>query len=81
MDAIRAALQAAVDEVDTQMSMWNAESALMRINAAPVGDWVVVPEQLRAVLRLDRKFLCQDSSRSVEQTVAQAPQWPVWPKS
>ena len=51
-DAIRAALQAAVDEVDTQMSMWNAESALMRINAAPVGDWVVVPEQLRAVLRL-----------------------------
>jgi thiamine biosynthesis lipoprotein len=51
-DAIRAALQAAVDEVDTQMSMWNAESALMRINAAPVGDWVMVPEQLRSVLRL-----------------------------
>ena len=51
-DAIRAALQAVVDEVDTQMSTWNAESALMRINAAPVGDWVVVPEQLRAVLRL-----------------------------
>ena len=51
-DAIRAALQAAVDEVDKQMSTWNAESALMRINAAPVDDWVVVPEQLRAVLRL-----------------------------
>ena len=49
-DAIRAALQAAVDEVDTQMSTWNAESALMRINAAPVGDWVVVPEQLRAAV-------------------------------
>lgn len=51
-DAIRAALQAAVDEVDTQMSTWNAASALMRINAAPVGDWVMVPEQLRSVLRL-----------------------------
>jgi len=51
-DAIRAALQAAVDEVDAQMSTWKPDSALMRINAAPVGDWVVVPEQLRTVLSL-----------------------------
>lgn len=51
-DAIRAVLQAAVDEVDTQMSTWKPDSDLMRINAAPVGDWVVVPEQLRAVLSL-----------------------------
>jgi len=51
-DAIRAALQAAVNEVDSQMSTWKPDSALMRINAAPVGDWVVVPEQLCAVLGL-----------------------------
>ena len=51
-DPIRAALQAAVDEVDAQMSTWNAGSALMRLNAAPVGVWVAVPERLRAVLRL-----------------------------
>ncbi|GAW35471.1 thiamine biosynthesis lipoprotein ApbE precursor [Roseovarius sp. A-2] len=51
-DAIRAVLQAAVDEVDTQMSIWKPDSDLMRINAAPVGDWVMVPEQLRSVLRL-----------------------------
>jgi FAD:protein FMN transferase len=51
-DAIRAVLQAAVDEVDTQMSTWKPDSDLMRINAAPVGEWVMVPEQLRSVLRL-----------------------------
>lgn len=49
---IRAALQAAVDEVDGQMSTWNAGSDLMRLNAAPVGEWLVVPAQLNAVLRL-----------------------------
>ncbi len=51
-DTIRAALQAAVEEVDGQMSTWNAGSDLMRINAAPVGQWVPVPERLRHVLRL-----------------------------
>lgn len=49
---IRAALQAAVDEVDDQMSTWNADSDLMRLNAAPVAEWVAVPAQLAAVLRL-----------------------------
>lgn len=49
---IRAALQAAVEEVDSQMSTWNAGSDLMRLNAAPVGEWVAVPVQLAAVLRL-----------------------------
>ena len=51
-DLLSTALQAAVDEVDTQMSTWNAGSDLMRLNTAPVGDWVAVPERLRAVLRL-----------------------------
>lgn len=51
-DPIRAALQAAVDDVDTQMSTWKPDSDLMRLNAASVGEWVVAPERLCAVLRL-----------------------------
>jgi thiamine biosynthesis lipoprotein len=50
--AIEAALQAAVDEVDMQMSTWTPDSDLMRLNAAPVGAWVAIPDHLRAVLRL-----------------------------
>jgi FAD:protein FMN transferase len=49
---VRAALQAAVDEVDAQMSTWNPASDLMRLNAAPVGAWVAVPDRLHEVLRL-----------------------------
>jgi thiamine biosynthesis lipoprotein len=49
---IRAALQAAVEEVDGQMSTWNAGSDLMRLNAAPVGSWVETPARLAEVLRL-----------------------------
>ncbi len=49
---VQAALQTAVDEVDAQMSTWKPDSDLMRINAAPVGDRVAVPERLRHVLRL-----------------------------
>ncbi|WP_272003220.1 FAD:protein FMN transferase [Roseovarius sp. ZX-A-9] len=51
-DPIRAALQAAVDEVDGQMSTWKPDSDLMQINAARVGQWVAVPEHLGHVLRL-----------------------------
>ena len=49
---LRAALQAAVTEVDQQMSTWKPDSDLMRINAAPVGDWIDVPARLMDVLRL-----------------------------
>lgn len=34
------------------MSTWKRDSDLMRLNAAPVGDWTAVPERLRAVLHL-----------------------------
>ncbi len=51
-DPIRVALQAAVEEVDGQMSTWKPDSDLMRLNAAPVGDWVAVPSRLGHVLRL-----------------------------
>jgi thiamine biosynthesis lipoprotein len=49
---VQVALQAAVDEVDAQMSTWKPDSDLMRLNAAPVGEWVAVPDRLREVLRL-----------------------------
>lgn len=44
------ALQAAVEEVDAQMSTWRAESDLMRFNAAPEGVWTALPARLMAVL-------------------------------
>jgi len=55
---VRAALQAAVDEVDTQMSTWMPDSDLMRLNAAPAGKWVAVPDRLGAVLRLGLEIGC-----------------------
>ncbi|HTM76248.1 MAG TPA: FAD:protein FMN transferase [Devosia sp.] len=48
---IQDALQAAVDEVDAQMSTWKPDSDLMRLNAGKVGEWVGVPDQLMDVLR------------------------------
>ncbi|MCE8537959.1 FAD:protein FMN transferase [Ruegeria pomeroyi] len=51
-NAVHGALQEAVDEVDAQMSTWRPDSDLMRLNAAPVGEWVATPDRLRAVLRL-----------------------------
>ncbi|MCT8328292.1 FAD:protein FMN transferase [Albidovulum sediminis] len=49
---VRAALQAAVDAVDAQMSTWRPDSDLMRLNAAPVGAWLRVPPDLARVLAL-----------------------------
>ena len=51
-EPLRAGLQAAVDEVDAQMSTWKPESDVMRLSAAPVGAWVEVPRHLLNVLRL-----------------------------
>jgi thiamine biosynthesis lipoprotein len=50
--SLQAALQAAVDQVDAQMSTWKPESDLMRLNAAPVGEWQSVPSDLHRVLAL-----------------------------
>ena len=47
---ITAAMQAAVVEVDAQMSSWKPDSDLMRLNAAPQDVWVGVPLRLMAVL-------------------------------
>ncbi|MEP9388860.1 FAD:protein FMN transferase [Mesorhizobium sp. KR9-304] len=51
-EATRKALQAAVDEVDAQMSAWRSDSDLMRLNRAPVGEPVSVPAMLMEVLGL-----------------------------
>ncbi len=44
------AMQEAVAEVDAQMSTWKADSDLMRLNDAPPGAWVALPEALLEVL-------------------------------
>ena len=49
---MQAALQAAVDAVDAQMSTWKPDSDLMRLNAAPVGAWQDIPTDLARVLEL-----------------------------
>ncbi len=48
--ALERALAAAVARVDGQMSTWKENSDLMRLNAAPVGQWVSVPAELMQVL-------------------------------
>jgi len=40
LEPIRAALAQNVGMVDRQMSTWKPDSDLMRINRAPVGDWL-----------------------------------------
>lgn len=47
---IHLALQAAVDDVDEQMSTWKPHSDLMRFNGAPVGQWMALPADLLAVI-------------------------------
>ncbi|OYX40848.1 MAG: thiamine biosynthesis protein ApbE [Rhodobacterales bacterium 32-67-9] len=49
---VRAALQVAVDVVDAQMSIWKPGSDVMRLNAAPVGEWRDIPPDLARVLEL-----------------------------
>lgn len=50
--ALQHALQFAVTEVDAQMSTWKADSDLMRVNRAAVGEWIDAPPMLIEVLRL-----------------------------
>jgi len=42
---IAAALQHAVDEVDQQMSPWKPDSVVRRLNAAPPGTWIELPDR------------------------------------
>jgi thiamine biosynthesis lipoprotein len=47
---ISARLFAAVDAVDRQMSSWNPDSDLSRLNDAPAGQWLEVTDELFTVL-------------------------------
>lgn len=47
---IEAALAESVAVVDQQMSTWKPDSNLMRLNRAPVGEWLAVPGELMVVL-------------------------------
>lgn len=49
-DRLQVDCQATVDLVDRQMSTWTRDSDLMRLNAAPVGEWVALPPELLFVL-------------------------------
>lgn len=48
--SIGAALFAAADKVDRQMSTWKPDSDLSRLNATPAQQWIDLPEELMAVL-------------------------------
>ncbi|VXC04061.1 FAD:protein FMN transferase [Pseudomonas sp. 8AS] len=48
--AIGASLFAAVDRVDRQMSSWQADSQLNRLNALATGQWLDLPAELYQVL-------------------------------
>ncbi len=50
--SVRAALQAAIDEVDAQMSIWKPDSDLMRLSRTPAQEWVTLPGRLLEVIRL-----------------------------
>ncbi len=49
-DPIHAALAESVNIVDRQMSTWKPDSDLMRLNRAPVGEWVPMRAELMEVL-------------------------------
>lgn len=50
METLRQDLAAAVEQVDAQMSPWKQDSDLMRLNRAPVGDWVDLSAEILEVL-------------------------------
>lgn len=50
IDQLQRALQSGVDQVDANMSNWKADSALMRLNHAPLGEWIAVPPDLFEVI-------------------------------
>ncbi|BAI95748.1 MULTISPECIES: FAD:protein FMN transferase [Sphingobium] len=46
-----AAIEAVLGRIIAQMSNWEADSAISRFNAAPVGQWMPLPADMLAVLR------------------------------
>lgn len=50
------ALFVAVDRVDQQMSSWKPDSDLNRLNGAPLGNWVTLPQQVMQVLDMAQRI-------------------------
>ncbi|NVO27501.1 FAD:protein FMN transferase [Donghicola sp. C2-DW-16] len=50
VDGLQEALQAAVDRVDAQMSLWKPDSDLCRLNDAPTDVWVDLAPEITTVL-------------------------------
>jgi thiamine biosynthesis lipoprotein len=50
MEALRRDLAAVVEQVDEQMSPWKPDSDLMRLNRAPLGEWVDLSPEILEVL-------------------------------
>jgi len=50
-EPVHSAMAAAVAQVDSQMSTWKPDSALMRLNAAAPDQWAAIPEPLMTVLQ------------------------------
>jgi thiamine biosynthesis lipoprotein len=49
-NAIAAALQESVDQIDNHMSNWKPNSALSRLNASPTGIWLDIPHDMMSVI-------------------------------
>lgn len=56
--ALSAAVFAAVDRVDRQMSSWKAASDLNRLNSAALATWVDIPRELLTVLEASLQIEC-----------------------
>lgn len=52
LPALQGSLQAAVDAVDADMSVWKADSAISRLNRAATGQWIAVPSDLLDIVVL-----------------------------
>lgn len=50
VSALQTALAATAARIEAQMTTWRADSDLMRLNTAPVGDWLALPADLMRVL-------------------------------
>lgn len=50
LKALHQHLAAAVEQVDAQMSPWKPDSDLVRLNRAPLGEWVDLPPEMLEVL-------------------------------
>lgn len=49
---LKVLVQSAVDLVDCQMSAWKPRSDLCKFNAAPIGDWVLIPDEMAEVVEI-----------------------------